>query len=175
MNSLEALIVTLVPRILIIYLMMLILFSTPGCSLLSAAKLSDMLPGLSDTMDKLECWLTIEFKKYPDNIDLRNVKVVFSSVVLFEDQSFDWQYIAAKDLIPQGLGKEFKRNDVSQPDQDPPLNVKVKVNYPLRARPRLELNVTKIIDLKAELFWGGKKQDSLSSTIEHVYQRKWDK
>ena len=159
------------PRILIFCLILLTLFSVSSCSLLSGhAKLSGMIPGMSDMMDKLECWLTIEFKKYPDGINLRDVKVVFSSIALFKDQSFDWQYIAAHDLIAQGLGKGHRLNEESQPDQDPPLKIKVKVKYPLRARPELE-NLDKAITLKAELFWGGKKQDSQSSTIEHVYTR----
>jgi hypothetical protein len=64
------------PRILIFCLIMLILFSVSGCSLLGGryAKLSEMLPGMSEMMDKVTCRLTIEFKKYPENIDLRDVK-----------------------------------------------------------------------------------------------------
>jgi len=157
-------------RILILCLTMLTLLSAPGCSLLSDARLSEMMPGMSDMMDKLECWLTIEFKRYPDNVSLRDVKVVFSSIALFEDQSFDWQYIAANDQIAQGLGKGYRPNEESQPDQDPPLKIKIKVNYPLRARPRLE-DLDETITLEAELFWGGKSQGSLSRTIEHVYER----
>ena len=100
-------------RILIFCLTMLTLLSAAGCSLLADAKLSDMKPGMSDMMDKLECWLTIEFKKYPDNVDLRDVKVVFSSIALFADQSFNWQYIAANDQIAQGLGKGYRPNEES--------------------------------------------------------------
>ena len=60
---------------------------------------------------------------------------------------------------------------MSQPDQDPPLKNRIKVNYPLRARPRIELDPNQTITLKAELFWGGRSQGSLTRTIEHVYQR----
>ncbi len=158
------------PRILILCLIMVTLFSAPGCGLLSDAKLSGMMPGMSDMMDKLECWLTIEFKRHPDNINLRDVKVVFSSIALFGDQSFDWQYIAANDQIAQGLGKGYRPNEGSQPDQNPPLKTRIKVNYPLQARPRLE-DLDETITLTAELFWGGEKQGSLSRTIEHVYER----
>ena len=157
-------------RILIPCLTAVILLSAPGCSLLSDATISGMMPGMSDMMDKLECWLTIEFKKYPSDVNLRDVKVVFSSIALFNDETFDWQYIAAHDQIAQGLGKGHKPNEESQPGVDPPLKTKIKVNYPLRARPKLE-NLDETITLKAELFWGGKKQGSLSQTIEHVYQR----
>lgn len=160
----------LAPRILIVCLIMSTLLSAAGCSLLADARLSEMMPGISEQMDKLECWLTIVFKKYPDDVDLRDVKVVFSSIALFADQSFNWQYIAANDQIAQGLGKGYRPNAESLPDQDPPRNIKIKVNYPLRARPRLE-NLDETITLKAELFWGGKKQGSLSQTIEHVYER----
>jgi hypothetical protein len=164
-------------RILIFCLIMLTLFSAAGCSLLGSryAKLSDMLPGMSLHMDRLMCWLTIEFKKYPDNINLRDVKVVFSSNALFADQSFDWQYIAANDLIPQGLGKGHLPNEESQPGKDPPLKTKIKVKYPLRARPQLEMGLTEIISLEAELYWGGKKHHSLSATLEHVYRRTLEK
>jgi hypothetical protein len=158
------------PRILILCLIVLIMFSAPSCSLVSDAKISGMMPGMSEMMDKLECWLTIEFRRYPDNINLQDVKVVFSSIALFNDQTFDWRYIAANDQIAQGLGKGHRPNEESQPGQDPPLKTKIKVNYPLQARPRLE-NLDKTITLEATLFWGGKKQGSLSTTIEHVYQR----
>ena len=163
------------PRILIFCLIMLTLLSAAGCNLLGGAKLSHMMPGMSEQMDKLECWLTIEFKKYPDNVDLRDVKVVFSSIALRADQSFGWQYIAANDQIAQGLGKGYRPNEESLPGQDPPLKIKIKVKYPLRARPQLELDLTESISLKAELFWGGKKQGSLSKSIDHVYQRTLEK
>ena len=163
------------PRILIFSLIMLTLFSAAGCSLLGDARLSGMMPGMSERMDKLECWLTIEFKKYPDEVDLRDVKVVFSSIALASDQSFSWQYIAANDQIAQGMGKGYLPNEESLPGQDPPLKTKIKVNYPLRARSQMELDLTESISLKAELFWGGKKQGSISKSIDHVYQRTLEK
>jgi hypothetical protein len=148
----------------------LTLISNPGCSLFSDATISEMVPGMSDMMDKLECWVTIEFKRYPEGINLRDVKVVFSSIALFSDETFDWPYIAAHDQIAQGFGKGYKPNEVSDPAKAPPLKTKIKVNYPLNARPRLE-NLEQLIRLKAELFWGGESQGSLTKTIEHVYER----
>lgn len=128
-----------------------------------------MVPGMNVGMDKLECWLTIEFKKYPKNIDLKDVEVRFSSIALQQDEVFDWAYIAAHDVISLGFMKGFKENTESSPEREPPLNVPVKVNYPLQAKPRLELSAGETILLTAELFWGGKKLDSSERTIEHVY------
>ena len=159
-----------VPTILMLCLMVPALLATPGCGLFKQATLSQMMPGISEMMDKLECWLTIEFKKYPEGVNPKDVKVVFSSFALHNKQAFSWQYIAAHDQIAQGLGKGYKPNEASQPDQDPPLKTKIKVNYPLQAKMHLE-NIEGVIELKAELFWGGKKQDSITTTIEHVYDR----
>ena len=164
-------------RTLISCLILASLLAATSCGMLGGchAKLSGMVPGMSERMDMLECWLTIEFKKYPKNADLRDVKVVFSSIALFEDESFDWSYIAANDRIAQGMGKGYRPNDETQPDQDPPLKTKIKVKFPLRARPQLELDLTETISLEATLFWGGKKQGSISQPIEHVYYRTLEK
>jgi hypothetical protein len=70
----------------------LVALVSAGCDLLGgtgSARLSDMVPGFSPRMDKLECWLTIEFRKYPKKGDLRDLKVVFSSVALSRDEIFD--------------------------------------------------------------------------------------
>ena len=147
------------------------LLSVSGCGLFSDATITEMTPGISAMMDKLECWLTIEFKRYPEDIRLRDVKVVFSSMALFEDQTFGWPFIAENDQIAQGLGKGYAPNGASRGDQKPPLKVKIKVNYPLRARPRIELEGLETISLAATLYWGGKKQDSASRSIEHAYRR----
>lgn len=152
---------------------LVLVLMTTGCSLLGCgnARLSGMIPGMSKRMDKLECWLTIEFKKYPENIDLQDVKVVFSSIALHSDETYDWAYIAGNNVIPQGLGKGFAPNEASVPGMKPPLEVPVKVRFPLSARPSLDLDLTETIWLSAELFWGGKSQGRIEKTIEHVYQR----
>lgn len=148
-----------------------------SCGLLGGcdAGLSGMVPGTSDRMDKLECWLTIEFKKYPEGINRRDVRVAFSSIALFRDQSFDWPFIAANDRIAQGMGKGYRPNEETRPDLDPPLKTKIKVNYPLRARPTIDLEATDTITLHADLYWGGKKMDSISKPIEHTYYRTLEK
>lgn len=161
------------PRVLVPCVVLVMLLPAISCGLLGgcAARLSDMFPGMSENMDRLECWLTIEFKKYPDNVDPRDVKLVFSSIALYENESFDWAYIAANDQIAQGMGKGYLPNELTRPDLAPPLRIKIKVKYPLHARPKLELDLAETITLYADLFWGGQKVASISAPIEHTYSR----
>lgn len=140
-----------------------------GCSFFSPAELSDMIPGMSKQMDKLECWLTITFKKYPSGIDHRDVQVKFSSMALEQPEVFDWEYIAAHDVISKGFMQGFKENPASVPEGRPPLNVPLMVNFPLHAKQLLYTH-GEAIELDAELFWGGKKVASSNRTIEHVYE-----
>ena len=62
-------------RLLILSLIVLTMFSAAGCSLLSNARISGMMPGMSDLMDKLECWLNIEFTRYPKGANRRDEAV----------------------------------------------------------------------------------------------------
>jgi hypothetical protein len=130
-----------------------------------------MVAGMSRGMDTLECWVTIEFKKYPDGENLRDVMVRFTSPALENTAAFDWKYIATHDVISRGFMKGFDPNDQSSPDEKPPLNVPVKVKYPLHAKHKLDLSPGETISLEAELFWAGKKVDSDSRSIEHAYTR----
>jgi len=146
-----------------------LLFLWAGCSFFSPAELSEMIPGMSKQMDKLECWLTITFKKYPGGIDPRDVQVKFSSMALEQVTVFDWEYIAAHDVISLGFMQGFKENPASVPEGRPPLDVPLKVNFPLPAKQYLNVPAGETIVLTAELFWGGKKVASSNRTIEHVY------
>ena len=107
-----------------------------GCS---SGSLSDMVPGGHPGSGQLECWLTLTFKRYPDGIDPRAVKVRFTSIALAGESSFDWDYIAARDVIPQGFGRGFKPNEASQPAQIPPLDTPIRLKFPLRAKPHVEV------------------------------------
>ncbi len=147
-----------------------------GCGILGIgadAKLSEMFPGMSERMDKLECWLTIEFKDYPEGVDLQDVQVVFSSKVLKTEDRFDWAYIAQHDVVSRGFAKGFDPNELTSPSADPPLNVPIKVKYSLRARERIDLELTESLELQVELFWGGKKQGQLTRSVDHTYTRKF--
>lgn len=142
-----------------------------GCTYFSPASISDMIPGMSRDMEKLECWLTMEFRKVPSGIDPRDVKVKFRSFALEQEEAFDWDYIAAHDVIPKGDMQGNRDNPETQPDRDPPTKVPIKVNFPLKAKPRIEIPEGKLIEVDAELYWGGKLIDKEKKTIEHVYQR----
>jgi hypothetical protein len=136
----------------------------------SDARLSEMVPGSNLAMSKLECWLTLEFSKLPEGIDPRDVKVVFSSQALLSDITFDWNYIASQDQVPQGFGRGFAPNEKTDPRRPPPLSQPIKVRFPLSAKPMVHHEGT--LWLEAKLFWGGKQQDSERRSIEHVYERK---
>jgi hypothetical protein len=164
-------------KTLIVVVSFVVLVSA-GCHLIQgtgSAKLSEMIPGFSPRMDKLESWLTIEFRKYPKKGDLRDVKIVFSSVALSRDEVFNWHYIASHDVIPKGFMKGFEENTKTSAEEEPPLNVPVKVNYPLHALHQIKLEPGEVISLKAELFWAGVKQDDIGNTIEHVYRREFER
>ncbi len=156
----------------VLSLFVLLLLAAAGCSYFKSAVISEMVPGANPTRDKLECWLTIEFKKLPSGINPRDVKVRFTSIALDEPAEFDWDYIASHDVIAQGMMKGYKDNPDSQPGSDPPLGIPLKVNYPFKAKEVIELKQGEVIKLKAELYWGGKLVDSDETTIEHVYGRK---
>ena len=143
-----------------------------GCSFFgSSAKISEMIPGMSPQMDRLECWLTLVFETAPKD-GAMNVAVRFTSTALEEGtETFDWAYIADHDVVSEGFMKGFSENTASSPDAPPPLKIPVKVKFPLKAKARIDLAPGEIIVLRAELLWGGKVVDSSESTIEHVYRR----
>src|SRR3990172_8348486 len=58
------------------------------------AKMSSMAPGGILT-GQYNCWLTLDFRKYPEGINPKDVRIVFSSVTLEKGtETFDWDFIA---------------------------------------------------------------------------------
>jgi hypothetical protein len=137
-----------------------------GCG---KAELSDMVPGGSVASGAIECWLTIEFTGEPGAIDPRSVQVEFDGIMLAEPQVYDWEFIASHDERALGLGKGFARNEATQPDAPPPIGVPIKVRYPIPAMQVVNVGAGQDLDLKATLYWGGKKQDSMTRSLAHVY------
>jgi len=154
-----------------------LLSALPACNVIDVltgrhAELSEMVPGGNIGSGELECWLTLQFNRYPDGVDLRQVRVRFESIALQEPQEFDWQFISKHDLLPRGakFGSGYHTNDRTTPGEKPPLEEPFKVRFPLRAKSHIE-NAPSTVWLNAELYWGGKKQDSVRRSIEHVYAR----
>lgn len=139
-------------------------------SLARHAELSQMVPGTAVDTGELLCWLTLEFKHYPPEADLRDVRVRFESIALAEPAEFDWEFIAAHDKLTRrdGYGSGLHEAEVTSPVSRPPLGLPTKVRFPLRAKSVIE-NAPATLYLEAELYWGGLKQDSHRRTIEHVY------
>jgi len=129
-----------------------------------------MVPGGNIANGELDCWLTLEFDRYPDGADLRDVRIRFDSIALVEPAEFDWAYLASHDVIAQGgdFGSGHSKAEVTRPGEDPPLGQPTKIRLPLRARRQIE-NAPSTLWLEAELYWGGAKQDSLRRSLEHVY------
>jgi hypothetical protein len=136
------------------------------------ASISAMAPGDNVSTGELDCWLTIDFDSVPKGVDPRDVRVRFSSIALLEPAEYDWSYIASHDVVPNGggFGSGYRAATNTQPDTAPPLGEPVKARFPLKARRKIE-NAPSTIWLEAELYWGGRKQDTLRRTIEHVYSR----
>jgi hypothetical protein len=137
------------------------------------ASLDKMVPGDSVGGD-FNCWLTMEFDRYPEGVDPTDVHVRFTSVALEQEAVFDWDYIAEHDYLARSAGAKFGSGNVVAEDTSagapPPLAEAIKVRFPLEARSVIE-DMPSTLYLQAELYWGGKKQDSVRRTIEHVYAR----
>lgn len=151
------------------------LLAFAGCNFIDAvrgrhAKISNMVPGGNIANNQLDCWLTLEFDRYPDGADLRDVRVRFESVALEEPAEFDWVYIASRDVVAAGtdFGSGHRKAEETQPGEDPPLGKPTMVRLPLRAKKKIE-NAPSPLWLEVELYWGGKKQDTERRTLEHVY------
>jgi hypothetical protein len=134
------------------------------------ASLSSMVPGGNLMDGELECWLTLEFEKYPEGVDPRDVSVRFASEALAVPAEFDWSYIAEKDMVAKGMQAGNQWNKETSADAAPPLHEPLKVKFPLMAKRQIEKRVGSTIWLEAELWWGGKKQDSVKRAIDHMYQ-----
>jgi hypothetical protein len=134
------------------------------------AKISKMVPGGNIANTQLNCWITLEFDRYPAGVDLRDVRIRFESIALEAPAEFDWEYIASRDVVAAGtdFGSGFRDADETQPGENPPLGQPTKVRLPLRAKREIE-NAPPTVWLEAELYWGGKKQDSERRALEHVY------
>ena len=152
-----------------------------GCNLIDLtlgrhASLSHMSPGGNLGDGELECWLTLEFQRYPEDSDLRDVVVRFESIALAEPAEFDWSFIARNDKIARGerFGLGYREAEMTSPAKPPPLGEPTKVRFPLRAKLMID-DAPSTLYLEADLYWGGVKQDSLRAGIEHVYSRASDR
>jgi hypothetical protein len=163
------------PLIAAVLALSLASLSVAGCNFIDVvrgrhAKLTKMVPGGNIANGELDCWVTLQFDRYPDGVDLQDVRVRFTSIALAEPAEFDWKYIASRDVTAAGsdFGSGHRNADETQPGENPPLATPTKVRLPLRAKREIE-NAPSTLWLEAELHWGGKKQDSLKRSLEHVY------
>lgn len=144
-----------------------------GCS---NASLADMRPGLIG--NGLQCMLTLKFKKLPNAGDPKDVKVVFSSAVLFEDESYDWKYITENDQIIIKGTDDYSIPDKYQPDgattaeSDPPLGKPMIVQFRIRSRESIVVEKHDDTTLTATLFWAGQKMDASSRGLFLAYQKR---
>ena len=148
-----------------------------GCNVIDIvrgkhASVSKMVPGGDVATGELDCWVTLEFERYPSTADLTDVKLRFESVALVEPAEYDWQYIASRDVVAAGerFGSGHRDAEHTKPGEKPPLMQPTKVRLPLRAKRVIE-NMPSPLVLDVTLYWGGEKQDSARRTIEHVYAR----
>ena len=167
-------------RLASLFACLLGLFGASGCNLIDVitgreARLLEMVPGGNVGTGALDCWLTMEFRDYPEDADLRDVRVRFYSAALKKPAEFDWRYIASNDVKANGtaFGSGYVKAQNTTPDAPPPLGEPIKVRFPLSARDVIE-DAPSTLWLQAELYWGGEVQHSLRRTIEHVYSRTGD-
>ncbi len=134
------------------------------------ASLSRMAAGGSPNSGEIECWLTLEFKHYPKDAELLDVKVRFESIALAAPAEFDWSFIAANDKLAEAgiLAPNLHEAEVTDTSRPPPLGQPTMVRFPLRAKQVIE-NAPATLYLEAELYWGGVKQHAIRRPIEHMY------
>ena len=151
-----------------------------SCNLIDArperhADLSRMIPGASLQAGAIECWLTLEFKHYPKQGDLRDVLVRFESIALAAPAEFDWAYIASHDKLTRqdGFGSGLHEAEATSPISRPPLGRPTQVRFQLRAKRAID-HAPATLYLEAELYWGGEKQHTLRQTLEHIYSTRVD-
>ncbi len=143
-----------------------------GCS---DATLSELRPGLEG--NGFQCWLTVNLKKLPRG-DPQDLRVILSSVVLYQEMSYDWDYLTANDymLVDQqdSLGNAIQKYvpDDSTTVNDPPHPMKMRVKFVPPSKPTVKLGSGDDLTVTATLYWGGKKQDSISRGLMMAYQRK---
>jgi hypothetical protein len=158
-------------------LMVMLAGGSLGCNVINAvigrdARITKIIAGGNAATGKFDCWLTLEFDRLPKGIDPKDVEVRFTSIALVRESSFDWSYIASHDVLSSGtkFGSGYHEATATQPNLDPPLGEVVKVRFPLRAKEMIE-SAPSPLWLHAELYWGGKKQDSTKDGIDHAYSR----
>ncbi len=158
-------------------LMLCALFQVTACNLIDArpahdAAISRMIPGppAEADVDGFDCWLTLEFQRYPSEGDGTDVVVRFDSIALAEPVEFDWAYIASHDKLTgrEGFGSGLFEAEITHPGRRPPLGRPTQVRFPLPARASIE-NAPETLYLEAELYWGGERQDNVRQTLEHLY------
>jgi hypothetical protein len=151
-------------------------FAAGACNLVDGAvqheaTMSRMLPGRLGAGGRLDCWLTIEFERYPDGVDPHDVRVRFYSPALAEPAEFDWRYIAGNDVVARAAahGGAPVPQDRTRPGEPPPLGEAIDIRFPLTTRPALA-SLRTPIRLQAELYWGGKSQGALQHDIEDLFE-----
>ncbi len=162
------------PRPTALALLAILVLAT-ACNLIDTraardATLSRMIPGPGAETGSIECWLTLEFNRYPTDADLHDVVVRFESIALAAPARFDWEYIAAHDKLTgrEGFGSGLHEAEATRPAERPPLGRPTQVRFPLLARSSIT-DAPSTLYLEAELYWGGERQHTLRQSLEHVY------
>ena len=153
----------------------LVAASSLGCNVIETVFGGDvfirnMVAGQKLSNGQVDCWLTLEFKGLPENA--RDIRVRFESVALEEPAEFDWAYIARHDVVSQGarFGSGHAPLKKTTPSSPPPLGEELKVNFPLRAKRKLD-PAPSAIWLHASVYYGYDEQDSDKRRLDHVYER----
>jgi hypothetical protein len=114
--------------------------------------------------------LVLEFRKLPaGTTNACDIRIVFSGICLEKEAVYDWNAIVenSSDINtpsehPKGIVK----------DQPPPLKSPFQFNYSLPPVTQIpKIRMSDDILLTADLYWGGKLQDSKQQPTRHLFQR----
>ena len=129
-------------------------------------EITKMVPGMNAGMSGLECWITLNFKNEPAG-DPRDLVLVFEGeAIAGGQQRFDWDYIASHDMTASG---KRGHNGTTKPGSAPPVGKATRVNFPLRAKSKVE-DAAYNMPLVATVYWGGVKQDQMQKSVGHTYR-----
>jgi hypothetical protein len=144
-----------------------------GCS---NATLSEVRPGLGS--GGITCWATLNFKSRPKTGDVRDVQVLFNSIVLDEEKRFDWDYITSHDYQVKleknwaGEQEKFVLDESTTAESEVPIGGSLKVQFAMPSKAEVDASGHSDMTVQVALYWAGKKQDSASRGLFLAYQKK---
>lgn len=114
--------------------------------------------------------LILDFRKVPAGVtNPCDVRIVFSGICLEKEIVYDWNTIVEKS---SAVNTAEGRPGAIAEGRPPPLKSPFRVEYALTPVTQIpQARLSDDIMLKADLYWGGKLQDSKEQATRHLFRR----